>query len=527
MYSVFLVEDEVLIREGIRTLIDWKEHGFQFVGEAPDGELAWPQIQKLKPDIVITDIKMPFMDGLSLSRLIKKELPDTTVIILSGHDDFSYAKEAISIGVSEYLLKPLSKDQLVKALEEVREHRDKEGEQQRYLSQFKQEMQEYLTNSRRGFLDLLVSGKQPATVLLERGAKLGLDLAAERYNVVLFLMEEEDLEPGYSAILADLQRDLSASFPADEHVVMFGLGVDIMVFLIKGDAADIGALTEGCVSTIRDLCAPLEGTVGWSLVVGEPAARLSEVADCYRAARKQLFHREAAQTGGQAPDTFDPNDLDPSQMDQRTLNKFLSSGLAEDVNGFVDDFFDSLGASAVQSFLFRQYIALNVQFAVSAFLSDLGLSKSELRLPDAAALTKLLATLDGAKEYLRSLLSQALALRDRAATSRYGNILKNALSYLREHFSDQDVSLNTMAKLSNVSATYFSAVFSQQMGKTFVEYLTGLRMEKARELLRCTDKSSGDIAYEVGYSDPHYFSFLFKKVNGCTPRDYRAGGKQT
>ena len=525
MYSVFLVEDEVLIREGIRTLIDWPEHGFQFVGEAQDGELAWPQIQKLKPDILITDIKMPFMDGLALSRLVKKELPGTTVIILSGYDDFSYAREAISIGVSQYLLKPIAKDQLLEALAQVRANKDKELEQTRYLSQFNREMQDYLTNSRRGFLDLLVSGKESVPTLLERGEKLGLDLSAEGYNVILFLMEEELLATGYSAILADLQRDLSASFPASEHVVMFGLGVDMLVFLIKGDAADISTLTEGCVGTVRELCAPLKGTVNWSLVVGEPVSRLSEVADCYRGARKQLFHRGAA--AQPAPDSFDPNDVDISQMDQRALSKFFTSGLTEDVDAFVDDFFDSLSENAGQSFLFRQYLVLSVQFAATNFLTELGFSKEELHLADAAALQRSLVSLGGAKEYTRTVLRQTLTLRDQAATSHYGSILQRALAYLKEHFAEADINLNKVAKLSNVSAPYFSAVFSQQMGKTFVEYLTALRMERARELLRCTDESSGDIAYEVGYSDPHYFSFLFKKVNGCTPRDYRAGRSHT
>ena len=119
MYKVFLVEDEIVVREGIRDNVNWENSNFIFSGEAPDGEIALPLIQEIKPDILITDIKMPFMDGLELSRIIKKNMPWVRIIILSGHDEFKFAKEAISIGVTEYLLKPISSSDLLKALNKV------------------------------------------------------------------------------------------------------------------------------------------------------------------------------------------------------------------------------------------------------------------------------------------------------------------------------------------------------------------------------------------------------------------------
>ena len=106
MLRVFLVEDESVIREGLRDKIPWEQYGFQFVGEAADGEMALPLIRKLKPDVLITDIKMPFMDGLSLSEMVKEEFPRTRIIIISGYDDFEYARQAIVVDVDQYLLKP-------------------------------------------------------------------------------------------------------------------------------------------------------------------------------------------------------------------------------------------------------------------------------------------------------------------------------------------------------------------------------------------------------------------------------------
>ena len=109
MLKVFLAADETLIREGLRDNIPWEQYGYRFVGEAADGEMALPLIRKTKPDVLITDIKMPFMDGLSLSRIVREELPRTKIIIISGYDDFEYAREAISIGVDQYLLKPVTR----------------------------------------------------------------------------------------------------------------------------------------------------------------------------------------------------------------------------------------------------------------------------------------------------------------------------------------------------------------------------------------------------------------------------------
>lgn len=121
MLKIFLAEDEIVMREGIRNNIAWQEERFEFVGEASDGELAYPMIQKLKPDILITDIRMPFMDGLELSRIVKQELPDTSILILSGYGEFDYAKEAISIGVEDYLLKPVTSAQLLEAIRRIAE----------------------------------------------------------------------------------------------------------------------------------------------------------------------------------------------------------------------------------------------------------------------------------------------------------------------------------------------------------------------------------------------------------------------
>ena len=132
-------------------------------------------------------------------------------------------------------------------------------------------------------------------------------------------------------------------------------------------------------------------------------------------------------------------------------------------------------------------------------------------------------TLDDLKRYLSDILLRAIELRDKAAGRQYRNLLKEAVAYIDANFQSEEISLNRVAREVNISANYLSAVFSQEMGMTFVEYVTTRRMEKAKELLRSSNLRSGEIAVAVGYKDPHYFSFIFKKIQGCTPRDFRAG----
>lgn len=531
MYRVFLVEDEQLIREGIKHLVEWEEYGFRFVGEAADGELAWPLIQKDKPDIVITDIRMPFMDGLALSHLIKKNMPDTLIIILSGYDDFNYAKRAIEIGVSQYLLKPLSKDQLVEVLLQLKKKKDKIVQSEQYHAQFSKEVQEYLSSSRRSLFDLLVSGKTPIPQILERAEKIGISLSAMTYNLVLLMLEEDLLHSNYTASSASIQDQIERVFSEEPDIIPFGAGIEMTAFLIKADDDRIEETALRCAKALGQICRSAEQAPRWTVVTGQPVPRLSSLAECYRLARKKLFRTlssdPAAEAHAQTKSVldFNPNELDASKMDQQIIRKILMNGLLEDADAFTEDYFNSFGSAGLNSALFRHYVLLNIHFTVSAFWDGLG---REGLAPDRfpqlqQKLETAICSLADMQSYVSELFRETIRYRDSVVTDRHREMMRKVLEYIDENYSDPEIGLNTVARVANVSATHFSTVFSQQTGKTFVEYLTETRMKNARDLLRCTGKSSSEIARSVGYNDPHYFSFLFKKVNGLSPRDYRNG----
>ena len=166
-YKVFFVEDEIVTREGIRDNVDWKAHGFEFCGEAPDGELALPLLQTVQPDVLITDIKMPFMDGLQLSQIVRDRLPATKIVILSGHDEFEYAQKAINLGVSEYLLKPVSVHDLHNVLEKLASELNRERGEQQALQKLRDQVEESRAALRERFLLKLVTGAAESAATIE------------------------------------------------------------------------------------------------------------------------------------------------------------------------------------------------------------------------------------------------------------------------------------------------------------------------------------------------------------------------
>ena len=185
MYSVFLVDDEPILLEGIRSKIDWESIGINFVGEATDGEIALSMLQELKPDILITDVKMPFMDGLELAAAIKKIQPWIKIIILSGHDEFDYAKKAISIGVEDYLLKPFTASEVIESVKKVTEHIDLERAQLSSISRMKEELKSRNKLIQKEFLNNLVHGSLNFDEAVEDGRKISLELDSSFYRIII------------------------------------------------------------------------------------------------------------------------------------------------------------------------------------------------------------------------------------------------------------------------------------------------------------------------------------------------------
>ena len=230
--KVFLVEDEMIIRNGVKRSIDWEKEGYEFVGEASDGELAYPLILKEKPDIMITDIRMPFMDGLELSRLVKAELPNIKILILSGYDEFQYAKEAIKIGVTDYLLKPISSAKLLEALGQVKENILQEREEKELLLRYSRDMQENTENEKSKLFDRLMIGEMSMGEAVEEGKEFGLNLSASCYAVCLFKILMNSDEKDLLEQTVQASEELEEEVKQMEGVCIFQRGISGLAFLV-------------------------------------------------------------------------------------------------------------------------------------------------------------------------------------------------------------------------------------------------------------------------------------------------------
>jgi two-component system response regulator YesN len=366
MYKVFFVDDEASMRMGIRESIDWESSNYSLAGEAPDGEMALSLMQEILPDILITDIKMPFMDGIELSRKAKKTMPWIKIIILSGHDEFEYAKQAIAIGVEDYLLKPVTSGKLMETLDYI-------------------------------------------------AAKINDE---RRSNVEKLIASMKD-------------------------VTMSGL-------------------------------------------------------------------------------------LPFAEANKLPLIDKLRYATMSEVPGFVDDYLDSFESTAITSIIFLYYIFMDILLNSAKIIEELGGDAKEI-LSDYFDIGNLIsdssgdiAGVDSTKSLLSSVLEKVIKFRDSATGSKYSKIIQKAQEYILKNFADKDISLHSVAKEVNISPNHFSTIFSKEMGETFISYITRIRIEKAKELLKTTQMRMSDIGYEAGYNDTHYFSYVFKKHTGVTPKEYRS-----
>lgn len=539
--KVFLIEDEMVIRRGIKNSIDWEKEGYIFCGEASDGELAYPMIIKEKPDILITDIRMPFMDGLELCKLVKKELPNIKILILSGYDEFDYAKEAIRLGVTEYLLKPISSGKLLEALNGVSESIRREKEDKDLVRKYMEEMRENTEHEKQKFFEQMIAGNLSMADALETGKKYEVNLSAGMYNLLLFrfTLGKENRKSG--ELLGEAEYAIEKLTERLEYVFEFQRGVEGWAFLLMADNEE--QMSERVKELSKDLEEIMKNysTIAYFGGIGQPVARLRELEESFREAERALAARFTMELNriisvedirmAQNVDTLDDIEITSFGEIEKTrtmLEKFLNNGAEDEIDEFVDVYINELPEENLKSVLMRQYIIMDAYIVMMSFCEKIEGIEGEMQAQSEELKNsmKTIQTLEEIKNYIRMLLKKIIGVRDTISGRRYSDIIEIAKDQIRKTYMSDEISLNTIAAEVGMSPSYFSSIFSKEMGKTFVEYLTEIRMDRAKELLMCSSMKTSEIGYEVGYKDPHYFSYIFKKTQNCTPKEFRARGKE-
>lgn len=546
MIKIFLVEDEAIIRKSIKNNLDWEKNGFLFAGEAADGEMALPMIQQAKPDIVITDIRMPFMDGLELSRILKKEMPEITIIILSGYGEFDYAREAIKIGVTEYLSKPITGEQLLEALNQVKKKILKKRKQKEVAEEILQEKEQNLRSRQYQFLGDLIRSRMPISELLEKGEELGLQLMAAAYNFMMlkiYFKESEKSEVDYSGFRKEADDIVEKSAKENKNILIFRRATEGYVFMIKGqDVSEIDQTIQRYLEHFKEIMKEHQD-MDYFIGIGHPVTRIRDLAKSYDSTGKAFTYQYAPDRDGviffdeidaekveeeKENVPWDFGNVDFQKLNMDYLRNFLKNGDMDQVHQFVEEYIEGFGKSNMDSFMFCQYTLINLQMKVIHFMGEMGMNPQDLEneFQDyQTQITKIL-TSQKAIEYIEELLEAVLRIRNRNLLKKHSSVIEEAQTFLLENYQNENLSLNVVASEVGLSSSHFSTIFKQETGRSFVEFLAQIRMEKAKELLRFTDKKVAEISYAIGYKDPHYFSYLFKKNQGCTPKEYRLRGIQ-
>ncbi|MBQ4497722.1 MAG: response regulator [Spirochaetaceae bacterium] len=526
MYSVFAVDDEPIVLEGIRSKIDWEGSNFAFAGEATDGEIALSMIHEIKPDILITDIKMPFMDGLQLAEAIKRTQPWIKIIILSGHDEFDYAKKAISIGIEDYLLKPFTPEELLASLKKTAAQIDKERKQLSDISKLREELKSNETLIKKEFLNNLVHGSADTNTVMQKCAELGISLISRYYKVLISRIESKTGNTKNQQEACSLLNSYSAAI---NEAVSFFHHSNLLVCIFKGstqseldDNTFRAAETISHIATKNDDCTVLTA-------IGKTVEHLSQLKESYDDAKRILqagstskenriiSSDDLAETETGAEDALlDFNEGDP------LVDKLKYAGKG-DIKTIIEESMSLIKKNPDQFSVFASYLLVDLIFAVSKLVEKLGGNIKELNpeilqrkfIDDAVSdETRFTKTLE-------QVLNFALEFRDSKMTGKYGNVILKAKQFIEENYADQNTTLTTVAEAVCLSPNHFSTIFSQECKTTFIEYLTNVRLENAKRLMRETDMKGYDIAYECGFSDPHYFSYIFKKNTGLSPREYK------
>ncbi len=535
-YSVLLVDDEEEIIRIIMKKLDWDSMGLKIVGHAGNGVEALEMAEELRPDIVMTDIKMPYMDGLTLCRELKKLSRTTKVIIFSGFDEFEYAKEAIRMEAEQYLLKPVNAAELREVFERIKADLDRELDEKRNVDKLREYYMESLPVLQESLYMTLLEGRMAPDQIERYTENYQVSLTGPFYVVTVLhigvhSMEMEGQDPLLLAMAVRKFAEEQVDSRWQSRFVIY-LG-DVTIISQLPDREALLTYTDEmdrlCRMALRVCNAQVTAGIGYL------CDELSQIPLSYQGAKQAVSYRVLY--GGTR--AINISEVEPEEKKDlhsedaygsyiENIIKKIRVGQEEELQRSISEFIDWLAGSQLSMQRYRVMI-MELLAELFRFISSHGISMEEIFGDHADVYSQALQL--ESTEALGSWLDdvcrsiQKKVLHERQDSTKL--FVQNAVDYVQAHYSDQDLSVEVICRKLNVSSAYFSTIFKRETGKTFVRYLTDYRMEQAVNLLMTGNDKTYVIAEKVGYSEPNYFSYVFKKQFGVSPSRYKAGLEKT
>ena len=517
MYRVIIVDDEPIIRKGLRETIEWDSLGLEVAGEAANGIEALRLVRSIRPEVLITDIRMPEMDGLELIREVRKLDFDVKITILSGFSDYDYLKAAIKLGVDNYLLKPIDNDELISNLKNAVSEIEKEAIVDRRRRQGSELLR---TNT----LRRLVTGNISPEELREKADFLDISISAESLLCAVISVSREVSMPRREQLCTDALRDVCEAMSQEQGIAFIDSeGNPVLLMALDApldDRAPLQTALEGVVNRERR-----DSRIQLMIGVGEPVKRVGDVALSYRKACECLEYGSFLQGGGII--WYDAVPEAPSAG--RTLNRFdfdrlkglIRRGDLKGTQACLDEALDAVIREDALSINQAQNLVMHIAVRMTDCFREIYGNLNTYREPidfDFAGLFRLHHYSDMRRWLLA--LCERLFSDNAAVLGKSSSIVGLAVDYISNHYRE-GVTLKQVAADCHINTSYLGQVFRKEMGCAFTDYVNALRIREAQRLLANPMLKVYEVAEQVGFTDYHYFLKIFKKVTGTTPTDMR------
>ncbi|MGG1518107.1 response regulator [Paenibacillus oryzisoli] len=539
MYKLLIVDDEPTVRSGLKSYFDWSSFGVEVMGEADDGDVALSMIERERPDLVLTDVRMPKMDGISLSRHLSERYPESKIIFVSGHDEVNYLKSALKVSAVDYIFKPVDLDELRGVMARVVAELDAERAERRMTEELQVKLKEGMPLLREKFLLSLIGDREP-TGLRDRIAFLGLDLPTDAAYWVMVISVDDLAEVlanrserdwqllSYSVL--NICQELTERYMVG-YVFEHRSGEFVGILRTAGSGG-----AEESVETLITLAADIRDNlerwlkIGVTIGIGDQVEWLTSLRHSYRQAREAADHKwylgknriitmdslETPETESGQHSTFDP-----------ALNEQLLSALkaadGDQLGEVLDRIFADLNRNRRDGLKYGRNVCLQIVLAASRLLLELNAQSPEWDAEESVLWDSLFEreTLGEMRQMIESHLSVACERIGKKRTGKLANLVERVRAVIDERYAESGLTAADIGKAVYLTPTYVSLLFKQETGQTINEYLTQVRVERAKELLRDPYHKFYDICHAIGYTDPSYFTKLFKKATGMTPSAYR------
>lgn len=525
-YKVVLVDDEEEVIDVIERKIHWDMLGFDVVGSANNGVKALELVEKLQPDVVITDIKMPYMDGLELSRRLNNDYQNIHIIIFTGFDEFEYAKEAVHLEIEEYMLKPINALELSDCLKRLKNTLDKEREEKLNVEKLANYFNASLPVLQTNLFVSLIEGRVSEADYEKFLSAYQIDMTGPLYCCAVFHTSEHHVPEGMNPLLLSMsvEREIKDRIADTWKCKVFTyLGNTVLIIEIASEDA-MAELTDACDRFCRWAYRVMGAVV--TAGIGRVCDNLLNINNSYEGAREAVSYRvlygtQRAINIAEVAPKEQKVAIQYEDANMHELIKAIYLGKREAIEKAVHDEIEKLHRSAQTMNRYKltlmEMVGTFYRFCANNFIDfdnfSGGISNPYEKVPemDESTLTTWL-------------IDTSMAISDELKNARNNTsrrMVTDAQNMVVDRYMEPDLSLDTVCSALGVSNSYFSSVFKKETGKSFITYLTDYRMDHAANLILETNEKSYKIAEQVGYQDANYFSYVFKKRFGMSPSKYR------